>query len=329
MKTAAVYAMAVSVIERRTDVLLSEDGGKAAALFLLGRVERGEIVWATAKHYASAVRWYLRLRSSVGPLAFDSVWASARSVRPPTKRGKRPSRKSRITAGVLTALIGLANVRDGGTHRAAVAVFHASTLFGLRPCEWASATWADDTKRVLVISNAKTASRVMEHGPFAGRLWVRGNGSVRRLVLTEQGIAAGVRDVVDDVLEAERQWPWQAHRFSLYHAFRSVVREAYKRGEIPARLARLTIYSGRHQFASDAKKALDVASGEVAAAMGHSAVRTAVTSYGRRANGGSFTPVARPDAASIAAVRDLRLRPALPGSTAPAPTVTPGPSPAR
>ncbi|NJM82272.1 MAG: hypothetical protein HC844_07085 [Tabrizicola sp.] len=324
MKTATVYAKAVSVIERQTGTPLSEDGGKAAALFLLCRVERREIVWSTAKHYASAVRWFLRLRLS-GVSAFDEVWAAARSVRPTAKRGKRPSRKARITAETLRSLLALASVRDGGSHRAAVSVFHASTLFGLRPCEWATATWADEAKRVLVIANAKTASRVMLHGPFTGRLWVRGNGSVRRLVLTEEGIAAGVREVVDSVLEAERQWPWQAHRFSLYHAFRSVVREASKRGEIPARLSRLTIYSARHQFASDAKKALDVSSGEVAAAMGHSAVRTAVASYGRRSNGGSFAPVARPDAASVAAVRDLRLRPALPVPRA----VPAGPSPSR
>ena len=324
MKTEAVYAKTIRVIEERTGSPLIEDGGIAAAGFLLGRVERGEIVWATAKHYASAVRWYLRLYCDRGARPFDGVWSAAGSVRHTSKRGKRPGRKAQITAETLRALLALSRVRDGGSHRAAVAMFQASTLFGLRPCEWASAIWGDDAKTVLVISNAKTASRIMQHGPFAGRLWVRGNGSVRRLVLTKEGIASGVQEVVDNVLEAERLWPWRLHRFSLYHAFRSIVREACKRGDIPARLSRLTLYSGRHQFASDAKRSLDVASGEVAAAMGHSAVRTAVSSYGRRANGGSFAPVARPDAASIAAVGNLRLRRALPE---PRGAVLPGPSP--
>jgi len=324
MKTPAVYAKLVSVIEARTGSPVIKDGGITAAKYLLGRVERGEIVWSTAKHCASGVRWYLRLHSESGAVPFDRVWSAARSVRPAIKRGK--SRKVRITAETLRSLLALARVRDGGSHRAAVAVFQASTLFGLRPCEWASATWADEAKTVLVIANAKTANRVMQHGPFAGRLWVRGNGSVRRLVLTKEGIASGVQEVVDEALEAERLWPWQSHRFSLYHAFRSVVREACKRGDIPSRLSCLTIYSGRHQFASDAKRSLDLTSGEVAAAMGHSAARTAVSSYGRRANGGSFAPVARPDAASIAAVRNLRLRPA---PTVPRGPVLAGPSPGR
>ena len=198
---------------------------------------------------------------------------------------------------------------------------------GLRPCEWSAARWADKERTRLVVRNAKAVERVMEHGPFAGRLWRRANGAERVLVLTDVAVAQGVQDVVDAAMAAERSYPWSRRRSSIWRAFKTLVRGARVRGLIEARHRDLTLYSARHQFAADMKRSARVEEGEVAAAMGHVAVRTAVGGYGRRIMGRTMAPLIRADAASVAAVRSLRM-PRAPGQSPtaprPAPTAQPG-----
>ena len=167
----------------------------------------------------------------------------------------------------------------------------------------------------------------MEHGPFAGRLWRRANGTERVLVLTDVAVAQGVQDVVDAAMAAERSYPWSRRRSSIWRAFKTLVRGARGRGLIEARHRDLTLYSARHQFAADMKRSARVEEGEVAAAMGHVAVRTAVGGYGRRIMGRTMAPLIRADAASVAAVRSLRMPRALgqsPTAPRPAPTAQPG-----
>lgn len=305
MKTSRVYETVVGRL--LTKVGQRDLGAASAALIgrhIADRVSSGEITWATAKQYASAVRWQLR-RDGLETDSLDDVWDEAKDFAPLAK-GSRPSnRRSRITPETVATLRALAETREGNGHRIAVTLFHASVLFGLRPCEWAGASWADNTRTTLVVANAKTASRVMDHGPFSGRLWVRGNGAARRLNLSAEGALMGVRDLVDEVIANEKVMPWQRHRSSLYRAFRSLVEQGKKQGTLPRRLQHLTIYSARHQFAADAKGTMNLTAGEVAAAMGHSSARTAISGYGKRMRGGAFAPVAHPDPASVAAVRNV------------------------
>lgn len=308
MKTAKVYEQVVSrLLEKVRQSDLVEDGGEALGRYLAERIALGKITWATAKQYASAVRWQLR-RDRLSTDPFDTSWQAARPLSANAKRSRPSNRRSRISSETVATLRELAAVRDGNGHRIAVALFHATVLFGLRPCEWASATWGNDERTILVVANAKTASRVMDHGPFAGRLWVRGNGTTRRLILSPEGIASGAQSLVDEVIRNEARMPWQKHRSSLYRSFRDLVKEARRRDALPRRLEHLTIYSARHQFAADAKKTMNLMGGEVAAAMGHSSARTAITGYGKRMRGGAFSPAAWPDQQSVAAVRNVAVR---------------------
>lgn len=297
------------------------DGGADLCRHLAARVTRGEISWSTAKQYASAIRWRLR-QQGIGTDRFEGVWKEARSVAGSGKRKRKSTRRVRITPDVVAALQDQASVKEQPSFNTAVALFYASILLGLRPCEWANARWADRARTRLIVRNAKAASTVLEHGPFAGRLWVRGNGAERCLKLTREGIGEGVQDLVDEVMANEKKLPWAKHRHAIWRSFKKLVREGVRKGTIPPKHRHLTIYSARHQFAADAKKAMDVGAGEVAAAMGHNAVRTAVGGYGRRVSGGTFRLSVKPDAASVEAVQSRVLRPARPG-----PAVTPSVGP--
>lgn len=289
-------------------------GGVGLCSHLARRVASGEISWATAKQYASAIRWKLR-QAEIELEAFEREWRNVQSSRSLARRKRRSARKVGITSREIEAIAMLAGVREQRSFWAAASLFHACVLLGLRPCEWANARWADTARTTLVVRNAKAASCVMDHGPFAGRLWVRGNGAERALKITQEGIAAGVQDLVDDVLTHEAALPWVRHRSQIWRSFKRLVAGAIERDLIEPKFRNLTIYSARHQFAADAKKSMDVASGEVAAAMGHVAVRTAVSGYGRRHFGGSFAPSAKPDVASVVAVQSKVLRRSRPEAT--------------
>lgn len=301
------------------------DGGAAACGELARRVADGDLAWSSAKQYASAVRWALR-RAGSGTERFDGGWAALRAGVPRGRRRGARRRRTRIATSVVEAVRGLATARGRPSSRAAAALFEAGLVMGLRPCEWAAARWADKSRTRLVVRNAKAAERVMEHGPFAGRLWRRANGAERVLVLTDEAVAQGVQGVVDGAMAAERACPWARRRSSIWRAFKSLVRGARSRGLIEARHRDLTLYSARHQFAADMKRSARVERGEVAAAMGHVAVRTAVSGYGRRVMGRSLAPLIRPDAASVGAVVSLRLPRALGQARAvgAAPTAGPG-----
>jgi len=321
--TVAGYEIVLSRLLRQSGVgVIGVPASVDLCRFLAGRVARGEISWATAKQYASAVRWGLR-REGQRTDAFDAAWADVRLGIPRVRRRGRGVRRSRIDEDVIRVLRDLAEVRDGLSAAVAVALFHGAVVLGLRPCEWAAVRWADAQRTALVVRNAKAASLVLAHGPFAGRLWVRGNGAERCLRVTPEGVASGVSELVDHVVMMEAAMPWAGHRCVLYRAFRAVVTDAVAKGLLDARHRRLTIYSGRHQFAADGKRAMGVAAGEVAASMGHSAVRTAVSGYGRRLVGTGRAPMVQPDAESVRAVRSLKLRqaraPRKPVSAPPAP----------
>ena len=324
MKTQKVYEQVFQRLLAQSglsDVLA--DGGVELCHFLAGRVARGEISWSTAKQYASAIRWRLRQAGS-GTDEFDNVWSEAHMMaKSVPKRRRKSTRRVRISKDVVQALETQASVKEPASFGVAVSLFYASLLLGLRPCEWASARWVDKARTRLVVRNAKAASTVLEHGPFAGRLWVRGNGAERVLKLTDDGIEAGVQDLVDEVIENEKKLPWSSNRKTIWRSFKRTVAECVDKKTLPAKFRHLTIYSARHQFAADAKKVMDVGAGEVAGAMGHSAVRTAVSGYGRRKSGGAFRPSALPDPASVEAVRSKELRPARPEKRA-TPALRPG-----
>lgn len=312
MATDAVYEKVFARLSAQATCKGSEaDAAKHIGKLIQQRVKRGEISWSTAKQYASAVRWKLR-STGQSTTEFDHIWSETRLLSFRAKGPRKSSRRVQITGDVVIALRRLASFRESPSFEVAANLFFASTLLGLRPCEWANARWADASRTRLIVQNAKVATKVLDHGPFAGRLWVRGNGTERCLKLTQEGIDLGLQDLVDTVIANDKMMPWARHRAAIWRSFKSLVRAATQRGMIAKKYRHLTIYSARHQFAADAKKAMDVSKGEVAAAMGHSAVRTAVTGYGRRVSGGAFAPSAIPSPDSVEAVRSRILRPSRP-----------------
>lgn len=298
------------------------DIGTRLCKHIAHRVALSQISWSTAKQYASAVRWWLR-KEGHGTADFDFVWAETRTLSGRAKGPRKSTRRVRISGDVVVTLRRLATFRQARSFEVAASLFYASTLLGLRPCEWANARWADASRTRLIVRNAKAASVVLEHGPFAGRLWVRGNGTERCLKLTKEGVAAGLQNLVDEVISNEKAMPWARYRGAIWRSFKTLVRVATEREMIPRKYRNLTLYSARHQFAADAKKAMNVGGGEVAAAMGHSAVRTAVSGYGRRIAGGSFAPSALPDLDSVVAVRNRALRLSRPTVGPPGPRARP------
>lgn len=330
MSTAAVYRKLVSRLEAHAGAAVLDDEGQAVCTYLGRRLTADTLGWSTAKQYASAVRWTLR-EAGRGTRAFDRGWANLRpTVTRRTTLRRKSSRRTQVTQDVIEAVLAMAAVREEPSFRAAAGLFSAGVLLGLRPCEWAGARWEDASRRSLVVRNAKAASRLMQHGPFAGRMWQRANGEERVLVLTEAGIAGGIQAVVDTVIASERAYPWAQRRSTIWRAFKVMVRAAIIRGLISTKHRHLTIYSARHQFAADAKRSMAVGAGEVAAAMGHRAVRTAITGYGRRVVGRSNQPVARPTPQTQGAVKSLDLPRALgrgPQARLRADHKSPGPQP--
>lgn len=330
MQSEAAYGAVVARLRARVGVAPGAScDGVAVARDIATRVRQGMIGWPTAKQYASAMRWALR-REGRPTVPFDAIWTALRGTAFRLKRRRPSSRRTKITPALIDALAGLAACRDERSRApAALALFRAGVLLGLRPCEWADASWADAGRTRLVVRNAKAARTVMEHGPFAGRLWVRANGSERTLVLSDRAVdapaARELRDLVDEVLANERARPWARHRNATWRTFKTLVRDAHARGLIGAKHRHLTLYSSRHQFAADAKRWLSVRDGEVAAAMGHVSVGTAVRSYGRRLAGGSVRPLVTPDAASVLAVRSVALRTARAGPLPRSPASGAGP----
>lgn len=325
MSTELVYEKVLAGLCAEAGLGIDEVGDGTGLFGVIARRVRGDMIgWSTAKGYASVVRWGLR-RARRPTDAFDRSWARLRGSVPRRSHRRRSTRRCRITPELVATLRQFAALRDRRSRAAmAVNLFHASALFGLRPCEWSSASWDDAARHRLVVRNAKAAATIMEHGPFAGRLWVRGNGSERTLELTAEGVGAGVADLVDEVLRAEREVPWSQHRSAIWDAFKRLVRAAVERGLIEPKYRHLTIYSARHQFAADAKRSMSVTAGEVAAVMGHCTVRTAVSGYGRRVAGGSFRAMVRPVPESVALVRNLTLRRSRPAPRAAIPGLAPG-----
>ena len=193
--------------------------------------------------------------------------------------------------------------RDGQSAftAAVVDLAEASWRFGLRPCEWAQCSVRNGA---LVVRNGKFLRRRMAHGIFAGRFFSRANGRFRTLEPIGGGLSGEDGQLVARIRSFQARRPYERHRRSVQAEFRKVVRIAVGRKLVPARYRELTLYSFRHQFASDAKAVTPAASGAIAAMMGHISVRTALQSYGRRSAGSGKPLRIAASKESVAAVKN-------------------------
>lgn len=146
----------------------------------------------------------------------------------------------------------------------------AAVLSGLRPGEWQSAVLNTDVNGdpVLIVRNSKNTNG-------------RSHGNERTLLLNNMTqpdikiIQVQIR-VASKIME-NGLWDgyYRGCRKTLYAAVRVLW---------PRRSQYPTLYTGRHQFAADAKRA-GLTKNEVAALMGHASAETAGRHYGKKRSG--------------------------------------------
>ena len=183
----------------------------------------------------------------------------------------------------------------------ALAWLVAGRATGLRPSEWKNARLEDRADGpVLIVENAKHTNG-------------RGNGPVRHLHFRDLLL----RVQADD---PEASDIWSALKCHLYNVaeakkkgrdgfekYKEACRMALYRMSLRAGCKGVNLYTSRHQFAADAKKA-GLSKQETASMMGHASDETATSHYGRRIQGRRGTPVPDPDPDEVATVRRARTR---------------------
>lgn len=141
--------------------------------------------------------------------------------------------------------------------------FVASTLTGLRPCEWELAKFDTDWRmiRSLVVKNAKNTNG-------------RSHGQNRTLILS--GISLEQSKVIANHMENVRNFKERNDFQGLYDGCRQIIKRVADK-LWPQRLKHPTLYTARHIFSADAKSVFDKVS--VAAMMGHASIDTAGEHY--------------------------------------------------
>ena len=146
----------------------------------------------------------------------------------------------------------------------------ASIGTGLRPKEWKSAKLEErnDGRLVLVCKNFKH-NDVRSFGEFREIDLTCMPEKIKRAVRVQVSIFSGLSD--DNVEELY----WGC--VNLLARVNEIV--------FPRRVTNINLYTGRHQFSSNAKANPDVSDEERAALMGHKTTKTSTERYGRKKSG--------------------------------------------
>lgn len=239
--------------------------------------------------YRNAITWHLR--AAYGQTCADQFLVATGTLEKPPEKKRKLARH--IDPVVLMVLVAALRKRRGTNGKRLADLMIAMVLTGIRQREWTATALSPDGK-MLTIQNAK-------YRPDQKGTPGRGNGAARQLILDddmpEQLKSSIVRTV--EWLHG-RHWPNIAANVN--RIFRTTVKECRKSGALPAQWEKVRVYDCRHQFSADAKAGLSLLAGEVAAAMGHRSVVTAISHYGKRKHATGGRSAVRPSAASIAAV---------------------------
>lgn len=228
----------------------------------------------TILNYRNALYWYLKeeLHHHLADYVKEKLW-SIRSEYDEKRDGIHTSamRARVVPKEWLDELLHLCR-RSLRSQKAmlAYAIIRGGTLLGLRPSEWQSAQ---------KVQNGRQVCLVVQNGKFTNG---RSFGPTRTLILQTKYWSKSDMEMIDWLLEeahkySQEEWEIKLNKVSDYL---NRLRKAHPQLASP----RVTIYSGRHQFAANAKKA-GFSLQEIAALMGHRNIQTAIRHYGLRKHG--------------------------------------------
>lgn len=247
----------------------------------------------TWRLYRNAVTWHLR-KTFGDAFAGRFLLATDAVEKPPTKHRKL---LRHIEPDVLQIIVRELLRRRGERPKRLADMMIAMVTTGLRQKEFGTAVLSIGDKRMLVVRNAK-------YRPSRGDEPGRGNGPYRELILHDEA-SAELLGSLQRTLDWCRGREWSSQAPNANRLFRRVVKHLVSKREIGQEWSRLRIYDCRHQFSANAKANLGLLSGEIAAAMGHRSVVTAVSHYGKRRFARSATSFVSPSQRSIEAVSML------------------------
>lgn len=150
-------------------------------------------------------------------------------------------------------------------------LLYAGAISGLRPGEWRNARFveADGGRHILVVQNSKNTNG-------------RAHGAERTITFHDlDDDQSGVIDSLITEISCLSNEEYAATMAGIKYRMSRISAKVW-----PNARARPTLYSGRHQFSADAKKA-GVDSVALAAIMGHKSPEAAERFYGVRRDGGS------------------------------------------
>ena len=281
---------------------------EVAAAFLK-RYELGHYAQRTWRVYKAAALHCLRKFHPECEEAINHL-ARTSSAGLPKKSPRTSGSKSKtVSAEALAALDNTFSARIGKYKHAqdTYNIIQATLLTGLRPSEWAHAGIGRHRKTgrlTLQVKNSKHSNG-------------RANGEYRAMFIDqldeiELGYLRGaIRAFAHARTEVLIEMQLKHLQYELAAAKAQAAGHPETSQATKTALSRITLYSFRHQFVADAKRALTGTQDHavvLAALLGHNSVETAPMHYGRRRHGGTRQLKVLPTAESVRAVQQVTVR---------------------
>jgi hypothetical protein len=302
MQTAERYRARFIQLQMR---YLREHGDWDWAAFVDGLIARRPTLRASSyRQYRAAVVWALQVER---PEQAEALRARLRDVGSAGRRGDLPCRTSAGKAKSLRIeevhrLVLWLQDHGGIWDDLAARWLFWSIQTGLRPIEWRDAMLQPNALGYsLQIRNAKHSQG-------------RAHGEHRTVHLQIKASEAFALQAFLDRVQGDFEAAYQGCRLALHRATQTLW---------PRRMRQPSLYSGRHQFAADAK-ASGLAPEAIAALMGHAVTDTHQTHYGKRRCGRAGLIVAA-DPEDVQRVRArMQARSDIQALRAGAPSIGPG-----
>lgn len=204
------------------------------------------------------------------------------------KRPKRTSakRKKNITKEQLDKIVGLATDMNATWSVALVYWLKSSVATGLRPNEWREAELFNQGERIILRS------------PNFKYNEVRSYAKSRDIDITDLSVESkkAITNHLQIIALVKSQGIEEQHYRGCGYLLHRINKKLW-----PRRKLNITLYTGRHQFSSNAKAEPNCSEEERAAMMGHATTKTSRERYGRKKSGkNGLTPeIANKDVLSL------------------------------